>query len=138
MHGAAYMRMTVDLAIVDRVNKWVAIFALLFIVGFAGAGLWLAYGIKGYHLVKAASIHNLRDNVVELKTGAWLANYHVFKWFIIMPILGFAGALWALVFAKSKQYWLSFVGSSIACLGAIMTFGGSLYPFILPSSTHPV
>ena len=136
MHGAAYMRMTTDLSIAHRCNKVVRWFAVLFILGFAGAGLWLAFGIKGYHLVKAAGIQNMRFNVVELKTGAWLANYHHFKWFIMMPILGFVGAIWAFIFSGSKRYYQSFIGSSVATLGAVLTFGGSLYPFLLPSSTH--
>ena len=128
MHGAAYLKMTADHLMIARCNKLVRWFGILFIVGFSLAGVWLAYGIPGLQLsTKAVSFIN----------GGWLINYKTFSWFIIMPALGFIGALMAILFAGNRYSGISFVGSSLAALGAVLTFGGSLYPFILPSSINP-
>ena len=40
-------------------------------------------------------------------------------------------------FALSKRARLAFIASAVAQAGIIFTAGFSLFPFLLPSSTHP-
>lgn len=136
LHGATYIRLTVDRLVSDRCSSTIRLFSLLFIIGFAGIGVWLAHGVVGMQLVKAAGIHHTDKNVVDLAVGHWMANYQRFAWFVIFPAVGFFGAVLAFITAKGKAIW-GFVGSSLAAFGSVFTFGGSLFPFLMPSSSHP-
>lgn len=137
MQGASFLRATSDLSLNDRLGKVIRMSSLGFMALFAIAGLWVAFGLKGYQLMYAASIHQPLTNVVQLVTGAWMNNYHVFPWLVIMPAVGFIGAFIAFATAKSEKMVKTFIGSSLATIGAVLTFGGSLFPFLLPSSTNP-
>ncbi|HRD27862.1 MAG TPA: cytochrome d ubiquinol oxidase subunit II, partial [Caulobacter sp.] len=52
-------------------------------------------------------------------------------------ILGFGGAILALIGIRGGREALAFGGSSLAVLGGISTVGLSMFPFILPSSLDP-
>lgn len=56
---------------------------------------------------------------------------------LIAPIMGFVGAIGVFLLAKTRLHGLTFACSSITQAGVIMTAGFSLFPFVLPSSTHP-
>ena len=107
---------------------------------FALGGAWTAYGIGG-HVVTSAidplGPSNPLGKTVVVQTGAWLANYTTYPWMMIAPILGFAGALLALVGFTAKKPALTFVASGAAIFGIIATAGVSLFPFLLPSSLDP-
>ena len=53
----------------------------------------------------------------------------------ILPNMAILGALASILLTKRER--LSFLCSSISIIGVIGTFGFSLFPFILPSSSHP-
>jgi cytochrome d ubiquinol oxidase subunit II len=54
----------------------------------------------------------------------------------VAPFLGFAGALAAMIFAGTQRL-LTFLSTALACAGAVLTAGFSLFPFLMPSSLHP-
>jgi cytochrome d ubiquinol oxidase subunit II len=140
MHGANYLQIRTDGDIRRRARKAAIIFAVLFIVAFAGAGLWLAYGITGYHLVSIPDVNqavNPLTKVVERSPGAWLHNYGQYPWMIIAPILAFGGAFMAIGLALHDRPGTGFICSGLAIAGVILTTGLSMFPFIMPSSTAP-
>jgi cytochrome d ubiquinol oxidase subunit II len=66
-----------------------------------------------------------------------LNNYATYPWLLIAPVLGFAGALLALLGLVGKGHPLALAGSSLSTVGIISTVGVSMFPFILPSSIDP-
>ena len=140
MHGAALLTWKTEGVIADRARGFGRLAALATIVLFALGGAWTAYGIGG-HVVTSAidplGPSNPLGKTVVVQTGAWLANYTTYPWMMIAPILGFAGALLALVGFTAKKPALTFVASGAAIFGIIATAGVSLFPFLLPSSLDP-
>jgi cytochrome d ubiquinol oxidase subunit II len=56
----------------------------------------------------------------------------------LIPAVAYLGGLLVLAGLRSGKTLIAFLGSSLACLSVILTAGIALFPFILPSSEHPV
>lgn len=138
MHGAAYLLMRTEGVIFQRCQKimqWTCgLLCLLFLLG----GIWIATGINGFHLQFSADAmqHPLSSNV-SLSLGGWLANYAKWPWMVLAPILGFAGAIAASIFARRSKPLAAFISSGSSIFGIMATFGFSLFPFIMPSTVAP-
>jgi cytochrome d ubiquinol oxidase subunit II len=139
MHGASVLTWKTEGVIADRARSYGRLAALATIVLFALAGVWTAYGIDGHVLtspVDPLAPSNPLGKSVTLATGAWLANYQTYPWMVTAPILGFAGALLALVGFIIRRPAFTFLSSAVAIFGIISTAGLSLFPFLLPSSIN--
>jgi cytochrome bd ubiquinol oxidase subunit II len=66
-----------------------------------------------------------------------LSNYKTYPVTMAFPLLGFLGMLGTILMSRSDRPGLGFFSSSLGITGVIMTAGVSLFPFIMPSSTHP-
>ncbi|MEI2417816.1 cytochrome d ubiquinol oxidase subunit II [Orrella sp. JC864] len=109
--------------------------ALLFIAG----GGWVA-GLNGYAItspVVADAASNPMAKTVELAQGGWLANYARWPLLWLAPAAGIGAALLTLALVSLRRGAGSFVASSVMISAVILTFGLSLFPFILPSSADP-
>jgi cytochrome d ubiquinol oxidase subunit II len=141
MHSAIYLQLRADGAVQKRAQKAALVTGLLCAATFALAGLWVAFGIDGYHLT---SVHDLNaainplSKTVEKVSGGWLVNYQTYPWMILAPITGFAGIGLSLLSAYFKHERTAFVFSSLTIMGVILTAGFSMFPFVMPSSTNPV
>ncbi|GAB2877390.1 cytochrome d ubiquinol oxidase subunit II [Uliginosibacterium flavum] len=140
LHGAVYLAHRTEGVIQQRAIRAATIFGLLLIACFAAAGVWLAYGIEGYVISSAVDAGGQADplaKTVVREAGAWLANYKLAPLTILLPVLGFAGALGAILLARANRTLLAFVSSALMLVGVIGTAGASLFPFIMPSSSDP-
>jgi len=140
MHGAVYLQMRTEADINERAKKAVRIFGIVFMVAFAIAGLWQAYGVEGYRIVSSpdpGTAFSPLDKEVEAVAGAWMQNYAVCSWTLLAPILAFAGGILALVLSAVNRPGVAFIFSGSALAGVILTAGFAMYPFIIPSSTYP-
>ncbi|PVZ70560.1 cytochrome d ubiquinol oxidase subunit II [Pelagibaculum spongiae] len=140
MHGASWLFMRADKVIADRARKVIWLAALVLIATFSLAGFWLWSSIDGYQIVSMPSTlanPNPLAKEVELVAGGWFANYIQYPWMIAAPTLAYAGALLALLMALVKRPALSFLGTSLAQTGVILTAGFSMFPFLMPSSINP-
>jgi cytochrome d ubiquinol oxidase subunit II len=140
MHGACYLRMRVDGVLRDRAAKTARFAAIVVIVAFAAAGIWVAIGIDGYRIASIPDVNGIRPVLakkVEKAAGAWLDNYGRFRFAIVAPLLAFGGALVVALAAMTRRPALPLLGSVCAVIGVILTAGLSMFPFIMPSSTHP-
>lgn len=136
-HGCCYLRLRTTDAINDRCRKAARYSSLIFILGFAAAGFWVAH-MTGYQLVKSAPLGNLTANVVKEVPAGLLHNYSKHAWTIFAPIAGFVGAILVFLLSFSKRAaGLSFWSSSLAAIGTILTFGFSFFPFVMISNTNP-
>ncbi len=140
MHGAVWLQMRADEPIESRARDAARLAALVLILSFAAAGIWLAYGIDGYRILTMPppdAVANPLAKTVEVAAGAWLANYHTYPWMMAAPVAGFGGALLTLLLTTARRPGWAFVTSALAMAGVILTAGFSMFPFIMPSSSQP-
>ena len=140
MHGASYLATKTEEVVRQRAIYYGRIASIAMLALFLLAGFWLSQGIYGYmvtSVVDHAGPSNPLHKTVSAALGAWLGNYKVEPLLWIAPasvVIAVLGQLFLLGRGQSK--W-GFIFSSLAIAGVIVTFGLSLFPFILPSSTNP-
>lgn len=141
LHGGTWLMLRTEGDVARRSRRAVQLFALLFVLCFTGAGLWLWLGNLQGWLISAsfdanAALNPLGKTVLRGNPG-WLDNYSHYPLTQLAPIAGILGALLALAAATGKRPAIAFVGSSLAIIGTLCTAGFALFPFILPSSIDP-
>ncbi|OMJ30570.1 cytochrome d ubiquinol oxidase subunit II [Sphingomonas sp. Sph1(2015)] len=138
LHGAAWLSIKVEHGPVhDRARSFGTVAAVASILLFATGFAFVAWGDIGYRIVGAVDPlgpSNPLRMTAERAGGAWLDNYATYPWMTALPMLGFAGAVLALVGIRRGREVLAFAGSSLAATGIIATVGCAMFPFILPSS----
>ncbi|CUB04348.1 cytochrome d ubiquinol oxidase subunit II [Marinomonas fungiae] len=138
--GGAWLLLKTEGNLFAKVRKATMVSGVLTAVLFALAGVWLAYGIDGYVITSefdGNSVMTPLMKTAEVQAGAWLANYSVFPALILAPIVGIAGMLLAGLMGAAGRGGLAFLLSSLGIAGIIMTAGGSMFPFLMPSSSFP-
>ncbi len=141
MHGGMYLAHRTEGDVQRRAIRGATLAAVAMVVAFAAAGLCLRYGgIDGYAIASMPATDALPDplaKTVVRSADAWWANYARVPAIWLLPILGFAGALLAVWQVRAGRTLTAFVLSSLSIVGVIGTAGASLFPFVMPSSTHP-
>jgi cytochrome d ubiquinol oxidase subunit II len=140
MHGGAWLSLKADGAVAMRAARTARLLALGVAAVFALAGVWVATGIDGYAISGALSHVAPSNPLAKTATrtaGAWLTNYRIHPPLLAAPALGIAGALLVAVLPGGRARRLAFLASAITVAGIIATAGIALFPFLLPSSTHP-
>ena len=140
LHGAVYVQTRTVGEVHARMKRAVRLFGALLLLAFAAAGLWVISGMEGYRIVSmppADALPNPTAKTVEIASGAWLANYRSEPLTILVPVLAFVGVAGAVWFSARERGGLAFISSSLAIIGVVFTAGVSMFPFIMPSSTHP-
>ncbi|ETI62335.1 cytochrome d ubiquinol oxidase subunit II [Marinomonas profundimaris] len=138
--GGAWLQMKTDEALLEKASRITAITGVLAALLFILAGFWLAFGIDGYVLTSAIdgnAVITPLMKTAEVQAGAWLANYEKVPALMLAPIIGIAGMLFAALTAMMRKGFLSFLSSSLGIAGIIVTAGGSMFPFLMPSSSFP-
>ena len=139
MQGGAYLAHRTEGVIQDRTVKYAMISAIVMVVLFVGAGVWIQ-SIDGYAItsqIDPVALANPLTKEVVVQPGAWMANYAKYPMAWAFPALGIIMPLLTAVLLKARKTLTAFVTSSLAIVGVIMTAGVSLFPFIMPSSTAP-
>lgn len=141
MHGATYLTLKTNDPIASRTKMAGVRAALLTMIFFTMGWLWLKSGwVPGYRILEIAGpnapSNPLSKSVVQ-ETGAWFNNYAVYPWMWFAPLLGYGGASLTAILLLKKCPGKAFITSAFAQFGVIATAGLSLFPFILPSSSHP-
>ena len=141
LQGAVYLAHRTEGAIQRRAGTAALWSAVVMVLGFVGAGLWLRYGnILGYAItsvVDPAALPNPLGKTVERNADGWWINYAKQPLLWLLPLLGIAGALLAAVLTRAGRTLTAFVLSSLAIVGVIGTAGAAMFPFLMPSSSHP-
>ncbi|MES3093117.1 cytochrome d ubiquinol oxidase subunit II [Sphingomonas aerolata] len=138
LHGSAWLAIKVEHGPVhDRATRFGTLAAILSLVLFAAGWAFVAWTDIGFRIVgtiDAAGPSNPLRTTSEIAAGAWLANYALHPWMMIAPLLGFGGAVVALIGIRRRIESAAFAGSSASAVGIIATVGLSMFPYILPSS----
>ena len=106
---------------------------------FAGASIWVGH-LDGWillsHAGDAASQTPLRQQVL-VRQGAWRLHFVQLPLLWLLPALGALGMLGALACLRRDRARAAWHCGTLAWAGVLGTAGASLFPFLLPSSTHP-
>jgi cytochrome d ubiquinol oxidase subunit II len=138
MQGASYLMMRTEGMIYERAKTTVIKVAFVLMVLFAIGGLWVGFGIDGYHWSYLADpMNDPLHGIVTRSLGGWLQNYHNYPELYLVPALGFVGCLGVMAYAKQNRALATFIFSSIALTAIVITMGIGLFPFVMPSITHP-
>ncbi|MBS9438910.1 cytochrome d ubiquinol oxidase subunit II [Photorhabdus noenieputensis] len=138
--GATYlqMRTTGELRLRSRAATYLC--ALVTMVAFLLAGVWLIYGIDGYvvtgGLDTMAQSNPLHKQVAH-QAGAWLTNFNNYPWLWVLPALGVVSPLLTMLMTRMNKAGWAFLFSSLTIAGIILACGVTMFPFVMPSITDP-
>ncbi|MBM3551268.1 MAG: cytochrome d ubiquinol oxidase subunit II [Alphaproteobacteria bacterium] len=140
MQGAAWLGVKSEGDVAVRARRYGAVAAILLVLLISAAGLWTLLGVEGYQIAGAidhAGPSNPFTKTVTREAGAWFDNYRAYRWMIAAPAAAYAGALIAaLAFAFAARR-VALLASSLSVAGVATMAGFSMFPFLLPSSSHP-
>lgn len=138
--GATYLQMRTvgELHLRSRVTAQIC--ALVMMVCFVLAGIWVVYGIDGY-VVTSVLDHNGPSNPlvkeVSQQAGAWMVNFNNAPILWTIPALGVVLPLLTILCSRLEKGAWAFVFSSLTMACVILTAGVAMFPFVMPSSTVP-
>ncbi|KGQ36182.1 cytochrome d ubiquinol oxidase subunit II [Gallibacterium anatis] len=137
--GAAWLQMKTTADLRNRARVISQVGALVTLVAFVLAGVWLLF--KDGFVVTSAIDHSAPTSPfgkeVIMQEGAWFNNYKEMPVLWIFPALAVVSALLNIVFSKADRSGFAFLFSSLTMAGIILTCGVSMFPFLMPSVTHP-
>lgn len=143
LQGATVLGWKTEGEIARLSKRWAKISGAVVIILFIIGGVWVSSGVVGYVLdidaipADVASNPLLQAKDVSQGVGMWMSNYAEAPWAWIAPVLGVAGALFAMLLVGKGRGFLAVFMSSVSVAGVIFTFGFATYPFLLPSSSMP-
>lgn len=139
MHGGAWLAIKTEGAVQERARRYGAQAALVAVIAYALAGVWMAFGIEGFRITgdyATGGPSNPLHFEVD-RTASWLSAYADRPWIAIAPALGLLGGLGAFLGLRAGRGGLAFLSSNLSILGVISSVGLTMFPFIMPSSNDP-
>jgi cytochrome bd ubiquinol oxidase subunit II len=139
-HGAAYLTIKADEPVARRARVVSRGSALIWSALFALAGIWLWRSGYGMIITSGAAPGATPDPLTKsaaLSAGAWLTNYQRWPATMLLPALGLGAPLLVAALSGIRHRVVAFALSSLGIVGVIGSAGVSLFPFLLPSSSHP-
>ncbi|MDO9107257.1 MAG: cytochrome d ubiquinol oxidase subunit II [Methylovulum sp.] len=137
LHGAVFLQLKTTGDINRRCKAMVTVFAVITLVVFALAGIWITQ-IDGYH-ISSEILPNAPSNplgkTVYKAPGLWLDNYRYHPLLWTVPGSAFIGGVLTMLLSKKDRPGLAFISSSLTLAAVILTAGVALFPFLIPSST---
>ncbi|MEL4014127.1 cytochrome d ubiquinol oxidase subunit II [Dryocola clanedunensis] len=136
--GATYLQMRTVGELHLRSRAAAQIAALVMMVCFALAGVWVMYGIDGYVVTSELNHHaasNPLTKEVARQAGAWMVNFNNMPVLWLIPALGVVLPLLTILMSRLEKGAMAFVFSSLTLACVILTAGIAMFPFVMPSST---
>lgn len=140
MQGAAWLSVKSEGEVAVRARRYGAVAAILLVLLISGAGIWTMLGVEGFRIdgvIEHAGPSNPLAKAVTRETGAWFDNYRAYPWMIAAPAAAYIGALIAALALALSARRIALLASSLSVAGVATMAGFSMFPFLLPSSTHP-
>ena len=139
-HGANWLQMKTTAELRNRARAITQIGALVTLITFVLAGVWLSFK-EGYVVTSVldhfAPSSPASGKEVAVEVGAWFKNFNETLALWIFPALVVIGALLNVVASKANRCGFAFFFSVLTMAGVIITAAVSMFPFVMPSSTHP-
>ena len=138
-HGANWLQMKTTEELRDRARSVSQIGAIVTLIAFVLAGAWLYF--KESYVVTSVVDHyapsSPMNKEVTVETGAWFRNFNEMPILWIFPALAVVAALLNAAFSKANRCGFAFFFSALTMAGVIITAAVSMFPFVMPSSSHP-
>ncbi|SFK89716.1 cytochrome d ubiquinol oxidase subunit II [Methylorubrum salsuginis] len=140
-HGAAWLAFKAEGPVAERARAIGAKAALATAALFALGGLLVWAGaFGGYQVVTPlpgdGPSNPLTKDVIA-DAGAWLANFRADPRLALVPLLGIVAPLLVAAGFRTRLTGATLLASSLGIACIVTTVGLSMFPVILPSSTHP-
>ena len=138
-HGANWLQMKTTEELRDRARSVSQIGAIVTLITFVLAGAWL-YFKEGYvvtSVVDHFAPSSPMNKEVAVETSAWFRNFNEMPILWIFPALAVVAALLNAAFSKANRCGFAFFFSALTMTGVIITAAVSMFPFLMPSSSHP-
>ena len=140
-HGALFLKWRTRGDIRDRARQAIAFLGPVLMLGMALAILWLNLGIERPEITSMAgraAASNPLNKVVTAHGPGWFSHFLKNPWMFGAPIMAFSGMLMAWLLGKgSASDRDAFLFSSLGVVGALLSVGFALFPFLLISITDP-
>ncbi len=139
MHGAAWLQLKTEGPVRERARKYGSAAAVVTIVAYALAGVWMASGIAGYVTVGVPVTDGPSNPLLGevARSPSWFAAYAARPWIAVAPVLGFVGAALVFLGFRAGREVSTLLFSKLSITGIIASVGLTMFPFILPSSLDP-
>jgi cytochrome d oxidase, subunit II (cydB) len=137
LHGATWVSLKAAGAPGARARAVIPWAAAVFAILFTIAGYWVLHidGLKITSVIDPNGPSNPTLKTVAHVAGGWWSNYGTYPIFWLAPLVAYLGAFLAVILRGRPL--LAWISSALVPLGTIATAGLSLFPFLLPSSSHP-
>ncbi len=139
-HGGIFVKWRTEGMVRERCRKAVAILGPVLLVLVAIAALWLTMGFDRPELTSIAgkgAPSNPMNKIVAAKGEGWLAHFLETPWMLTAPVVAVVGLLCAWILGRGKGDACAFIASSLGIVGALLTIGFGLFPFLLISTVDP-
>ena len=140
VHGACWLILKTEDILQQRAaiiaTAAAAITAILFAIG----GIWTYLGPDGYVAslgLSPSGPANPLLKTVDVYSGGWLTNFLHYPVLFVLPAIGILGEFCVVVLARHQCGLGAVLASSLSIVAIVLTPLIALFPFILPSSTHP-
>ncbi|WP_374086987.1 cytochrome d ubiquinol oxidase subunit II [Methylomicrobium lacus] len=140
LHGAVFLHWRTEGALAQRALRVIRWSSPAFAAGFVIAGIWAGLGVDGYQItsnIEPSAVANPLAKTVSKTQGLWLNNYRLYPALMLAPLLSLIGSWLVVKLSSGRHHGTAFIVSSLIVIGAVVTAGGSMFPFMMPSSTHP-
>ena len=139
-HGANWLQMKTTAELRNRARAITQVGALVTLITFVLAGVWLSFK-EGYVVTSVldhfAPSSPASGKEVAVEVGAWFKNFNETPALWAFPALAIVGALLNVIASKANRCGFAFFFSVLTMAGVIITAAVSMFPFVMPSSTHP-
>ncbi|MCI5896081.1 MAG: cytochrome d ubiquinol oxidase subunit II [Candidatus Aphodousia sp.] len=139
-HGANYLLLRTTGQLQARARRVGIVAGALTALLFAVSGLWVYVGITGYVAgnVNPAGVANPLLKTVTTAEGAWFTNFMNYPALFAVPALAILAAILGVLCQYVWKPMAAVLSSSLSIACIVLTPLVAMFPFILPSSSHPV
>lgn len=139
-HGAVYLSLKTEGAIARRLAQTTGLLTIIQLTALLLAWWWVYHKIPGYVIsssVDTLGPSNPLSKTVTQTLGQYASNFKQHSWMLTAPALALGGLILSQLFFWSRHHGLSFICSAGSVFGTVSIVGLSMFPFILPSISHP-
>lgn len=139
-HGALFLKWRTEAVIHERARLAVNTLGPILLMTVAMACFWVITGIDRPEITAMAGTgapSNPLNKTVMSAGSSWLSHFQAHPWMFSAPVLAVGGLVLAWLLGRARSTTGAFVASSLGIVGALLTVGFGLFPFLLISSTAP-
>lgn len=137
--GGAWLQLKTTGELYLRARKATQISALVMMIAFVLAGVWVMFGMHGYDITSVLDHSAASNPLTKTVTtdSTWLRNFNNAPILWVVPLLGVLLPILTVIFSGlNKNGWV-FLSSSLTVACVLFTFGITTFPFIMASSYAP-